>query len=204
MPRRSGQVDVAKAEAMLVAATQVISERGFGAPVEAIAKRAGVSKQTLYNHFGGKAGLLRALISRRVEDLTAPLTETGGATTETILGAFGLDRMQAMLSPANIAMTRVAIQGASDMPEIAQAMHETGAVPALDRLARFLEAETTAGRLNVDDPAGAAELFAGMIGARQARALMGLPVETDPAALEQLCATIAKRFVAAYAPPTEI
>jgi len=200
MPRRSGQVDVAKAEAMLVAATQVISERGFGAPVEAIARRAGVSKQTLYNHFGGKAGLLRALISRRVEDLTAPLAETGGATTEATLAAFGLDLMQAMLSPANIAMTRVAIQGASDMPEIAQAMHETGAVPALDRLARFLETEATAGRLNVDDPAGAAELFAGMIGARQARALMGLPVETDPAALEQLCATIARRFVAAYAP----
>jgi AcrR family transcriptional regulator len=200
MPRRAGQVDPAKAEAMLVAATEVISERGFGAPVEAIAKRAGVSKQTLYNHFGGKAGLLRALISRRVEDLTAPLAETRGATTEASLAAFGLDLMQAMLSPANIAMTRVAIQGASDMPEIAQAMHETGAVPALDRLARFLEAETKAGRLDVDDPAGAAELFAGMISARQVRTLMGLPADSDPATLERLCATIAHRFVAAYAP----
>jgi TetR/AcrR family transcriptional repressor of mexJK operon len=199
MPRRSGQVDVAKAEAMLVAATEVISERGFGAPVEAIAKRAGVSKQTLYNHFGGKAGLLRALIRQRVDDLTAPLAE-GGDGTESILAAFALDLMQAMLSPANIAMTRVAIQGASDMPEIAQAMHETGAIPALDRLARFLAAETTAGRLDVDDPAGAAELFAGMVGARQVRALMGLPADSDAATLERLCATIARRFVVAYAP----
>jgi len=199
MPRRSGQVDVAKAEAMLVAAAEVISERGFGAPVEAIAKRAGVSKQTLYNHFGGKAGLLRALIRQRVDDLTAPLAE-GGAGTEAILAAFAFDLMQAMLSPANVALTRVAIQGAVDMPEIAQAMHETGALAALARLADFLRAETAAGRLDVDDPDGAAELFVGMIGTRQVRALMGLPLDTDTATLERLCATIARRFVAAYAP----
>jgi TetR/AcrR family transcriptional repressor of mexJK operon len=199
MPRLVGQVDKAKAEAMLVAAGEVIAERGFGAPVEAIAKRAGVSKQTLYNHYGGKAGLLRALIRRRVDELTAPLAD-GHAGPEGVLAAFALELMEATLSPVNIALTRVAIQGASDMPDIAQAMDEAGGRVAWARLARFLESETAAGRLEVDDVEEAAEFFSGMVGARQVRALLGLPVDTDRAAIEHLSASIARRFVAAYAP----
>jgi TetR/AcrR family transcriptional repressor of mexJK operon len=201
MPRLAGQVDQAKAEALLTAAGQVISERGFGAPVEVIAKRAGVSKQTLYNHFGGKAGLLRALIRRRVDDLTAPLAGgRAGRDPEATLAAYALELMEAALAPTNIALTRVAIQGAADMPDIAQAMDEAGGAVARERLAGFLRAETTAGRLAVDDPQEAAELFSGMVGARQMRALLGLPVETDHDTLARLGANIARRFVAAYAP----
>ena len=119
MPRLAGQIDRAKAEALLVAAGQVISERGFGAPVEAIARRAGVSKQTLYNHFGGKAGLIRALIRRRVDELTAPLADDqAGPRPQAALTAFALDLMETLLSPGNIALTRVAIQGAADMPSL--------------------------------------------------------------------------------------
>ena len=78
MPRAAGQIDRAKSEAMLDAAVQVIAEQGVSAPVATIAKRAGVSKQTLYNHFGGKAGLIRVLILRRVDEFTAPLADPGG------------------------------------------------------------------------------------------------------------------------------
>jgi AcrR family transcriptional regulator len=201
MPRLAGQVDRAKAEALLVAAGEVMSERGFGAPVEAIARRAGVSKQTLYNHFGGKAGLLRALIRRRVEEMTALLDgNTSNQRPESTLAAYAVEVMEAVLSPGNIALTRVAIQGAADMPDIAQAMNEAGGAVTRARLARFLEAETRAGRLSVDDPEEAAELFYGMVGARQMRALLGLPVETDHETLAELSAKIARRFVAAYAP----
>ncbi|MDR3510064.1 MAG: TetR/AcrR family transcriptional regulator [Caulobacteraceae bacterium] len=201
MPRLAGQVDRAKAEAMLVAASEVISERGFGAPVEAIAKRAGVSKQTLYNHYGGKAGLIRALIRRRVEQMTAPLAdERAEPQPEAALTAFAIGLMETVLSPTNIALTRVAIQGAADMPDIAQAMHEAGAVATRQRLAAFLEAETAAGRLCVDDAAEAAEFFSGMVGARQLRGLLGLEIEADRATVERLSASIARRFVRAYGP----
>src|ERR1700760_4192514 len=98
MPRLAGQVDRAKAEAMLVAAGEVISERGFGAPVEAIAKRAGVSKQTLYNHYGGKAGLIRALIGRWVDEVTGPLGDEH-AEPEATLAELALAIMTASLAP---------------------------------------------------------------------------------------------------------
>ena len=62
------------------------------------------------------------------------------------------------------------------------------------------EAETAAGRLEVDDAWEAAELFSAMVGSRQMLALLGLPVETDRPTMERLSANIAQRFVAAYAP----
>ncbi len=101
MPRLAGQVDRAKAEALLTAAGEVMAERGFGAPVEAIARRAGVSKQTLYNHFGGKAGLLRALIGRRVDEVTARLVDGhSDADPEATLTAYAVEVMEATLAPA--------------------------------------------------------------------------------------------------------
>ena len=47
MPRLAGQIDVAKNEAILDAAVEVLAERGLSAPIEAIARRASVSKQTI-------------------------------------------------------------------------------------------------------------------------------------------------------------
>ena len=199
MPRLAGQVDRSKSEAMLEAASQVIAERGITAPVEAIAKRAGVSKQTLYNRYGGKAGLIQALIRRRIDTLTAPLADgVDGAGPEAVLAAFARDVMTAMLAPASLAMTRVAIQGAVDMPDIAEAMFAGGPRISRARLADYLRAETVAGRLDVGNPAEAADLFSGMVGAWQMPALLGAPIAADEATLERLSREIARRFVRAY------
>lgn len=184
---------------MLDAASQVIAERGITAPVEAIARRAGVSKQTLYNRYGGKAGLIQALIRRRIDTLTAPLAGgADGAGPEAVLAAFAFDLMTAMLAPASLAMTRVAIQGAVDMPGIAEAVLGGGARVSRARLADYLRAESAAGRLDVDNPAEAADLFSGMVGARQMGALMGAPAPSDAVTLERLSREIARRFVRAY------
>jgi AcrR family transcriptional regulator len=202
MPRAVGQIDRLKSEAMLEAAAQVIAERGMTAPVEAIARRAGVSKQTLYNHFGGKAGLMRVLVQRRVAIFAEPLVDpSGDAPPEVALAAFARGLMPALLSEHYLTLLRVAVQGAADMPELARTMFEAGGEVTRGRLTAYLRAQTHAGRLAVDDADEAAELFIGMIGARQMRGLIGLPTAgNDPAASDKLCATIARRFVRAYAP----
>src|SRR5690242_16434925 len=74
MSRSLGQIDVAKFEAILEAAAEVMAERGVQAPVDEIARRAGVSKQTIYNQFGSKAEVIRVLAARRVDEITAALT----------------------------------------------------------------------------------------------------------------------------------
>jgi TetR/AcrR family transcriptional regulator, mexJK operon transcriptional repressor len=53
----------AKRQAIIDAAQRVFLAQGYaGASVDAIAAAAGVSKQTIYNHFGDKEALLRAVV----------------------------------------------------------------------------------------------------------------------------------------------
>ena len=51
MPRIAGQVDEAKTEAILEAASALLAEKGMATSMDAIARRAGVSKQTLCDRF---------------------------------------------------------------------------------------------------------------------------------------------------------
>ncbi|WP_179282246.1 TetR/AcrR family transcriptional regulator [Streptosporangium subroseum] len=54
---------------LVVAATQVLAERGLDAPLEHIARRAGVSIGTLYNHFPTREALLGAVLPQRLAAL---------------------------------------------------------------------------------------------------------------------------------------
>src|SRR5687767_5480509 len=99
MARVTGQIDVVKSEAILDAALDVLVERGVSAPMEEIARRAGVSKQTIYNHYGSKADLVRALASRRVHEMVAPLeTDEGMADPEQALAEFARVLMGKLLN----------------------------------------------------------------------------------------------------------
>lgn len=73
MPRARGQIDTRKSEAILAAAAALLTERGLSVPLEEVARRAKVSKQTVYNHFGSKTDLVRKLVERRRQMLVAPL-----------------------------------------------------------------------------------------------------------------------------------
>lgn len=51
-------------ERILRAAREVYAELGPDAPVEAVARRAGVGERTLYRRFPAKADLVRAALTR--------------------------------------------------------------------------------------------------------------------------------------------
>jgi len=202
MPRAVGQIDRAKSESILNAAGIILAEQGFSAPMSAIARAAGVSKQTIYNHFGTKTDLVRALVARRVGIVTATLDAPGALDhpLET-LEAFARVLLEIVSAPGSFGLMRLVIQSSGEMPDLARDVYETGPRATRARLARFLAAETKAGRLACDDPAEAAELFSGMaMGHKQLAALIGLPSEMDPARLDSLAHTVATRFVRAYAP----
>ncbi|OHV27676.1 TetR family transcriptional regulator [Parafrankia soli] len=57
-------------ERLLAAAGATFAESGVNAPLDAIARRAGVSIGTLYNHFPTRAALLDAIYPERVAALT--------------------------------------------------------------------------------------------------------------------------------------
>lgn len=76
-------------ERLLEAATALFAERGFtGTPVQAVVKRAGVTKPVLYYYFESKAGIFRAVLdhaARLQEDLLARIVEAPGSALDRFL-----------------------------------------------------------------------------------------------------------------------
>lgn len=202
MPRVPGQIDVAKTEAILDAAVEVIGERGLSAPMEAIAKRAGVSKQTVYNHYGSKAELMRALMNRRVEAITASLREPGAIENPTeALEAYARSVLETVITSKSYSMMRVIMLGSGELPDVAKEVFEAGPLSARRQLAAFLKTETELGRMKVEDFDQAAEFFSGMVmGHSQLRSLLRLPSDKTPDEYGRLAREAAVRFMKAYAP----
>ncbi len=200
MPRVAGQIDVAKTEAILDAAREVFGERGLAASMEGIARRAAVSKQTIYNHFGSKAELIHAIVERRVEEITAPLLVPEAMEhPEEALTAFARTMLALVMQPRGTSMLRMAVESAVDQADVARAFYEAGPATSRRRLADFLRMETAAGRLAVDDPALGAEFFAGMvIGSHQLAHLLGQGRCLDDAEIDRVAGEAAHRFMRAY------
>ena len=197
MARVRGQVDESKTEAILDAASVLFSEQGGGVSMEAIAKRAGVSRQTLYNRFPSKLEIGRALASRRSDAISAPLRDGGDPETVlTTLAAVLLDKI--IGDDGKASMRGVALMS-PHAPDVALAIYEAGPRESLRRLSAWLADQDRMGALSVPDPDLAAEMFAGMVlGHGHLRGVLGVPhppIDRDARAGET-----ARRFLRAFAP----
>src|SRR3546814_1367533 len=71
--------DAGKHAAILLHARHLFAEHGFsGANMDVLAEAAGVSKPTIYLHFGSKASLFEAALHGLVDRLPAPAALVGG------------------------------------------------------------------------------------------------------------------------------
>lgn len=95
-------------ERLLVAATGICAEQGWSAlTILALADRAGVSRQTVYNTFGDRAGLAGALVDRELERLLAVVDaglsggeDLAGDVTRTVAAVLALGRSAPLLVAA--------------------------------------------------------------------------------------------------------
>ena len=197
MPRVTGQIDEKKSEAILDAAMALFAEKGGAASMEQIARRAGVSKQTLYNRYASKVEIGRAMAERRSDAITAPL-RTGGEPVE-VLTALA----QAMLDKLCTVEGRSAMRGVAlispQAPDLAQAVYHAGPGESLRRLALWLVEQDAKGALRVPDPTAAAEMFTGMtMGHGYLRGILG--VEEPDVDQSRRARETAERFIRAFAP----
>lgn len=196
MPRAAGQIDEAKTEAILDAASRLIHERGAAVSMEAIAREAGVSKQTVYNRFPSKLEIARALAARRSEAVTQPLRS--GGDPEAVLTAFSLGLLEKVRHDQSGASLRNVALMSPEVPELAEAVYDAGPAEGLRRLADWLAIQTREGRLAIPDPLAAAEMFAGMtLGHAHLRAVLGVPQPPIDAA--ERARETAQRFLRAFA-----
>lgn len=202
MPRARGQIDARKSEAIVTAAFAVLAERGLAAPLEEVARRANVSKQTVYNHFGSKSQLIRTLIERRRVELTAPLVRPGALDDPAgALRDYALAMIHSVLTEPYGEVMRMAVTGTLDVPELAEIVYQTGIQGARRSLADFLDQLVQRNMLKVENSMLAAEMFAGIaLGGLQLRALMGRAVDRDLAAEAARADYTARLFLKAFAP----
>ena len=197
MPRALGQIDARKHQAILDAASEVLAERGFNAPIEEVARRAGVSKQTIYNHYRSKTELVRVLVERRRSLVTATLDEAPPEQPiEVTLARYATTILEAMMSPNSLQLMRMAITSAVEMPELARAIYDAGIGAASRHLADYLSHRP---ELDIANPKRAADVFVGMATGRlQTRLLMGVESGFEPGQVPARAAEAADRFVRAY------
>jgi TetR/AcrR family transcriptional repressor of mexJK operon len=202
MPRLQGQVDESKTDAILEAAGAVFAAKGLSASIDEVARRAAVSKQTIYNRYGSKTELVRAMVTRRVADISSPLQEAGTrSSVEDTLAAYAETLMVSTLLSRALTILQITVQAAAHMPDMARAFYDAG--PRANRLAlaAYLERETGRGRLAVENAYEAAEFFSGMVvTTRQMAALLAVDLKLDEPQIRHVAQEAAARFVRAYAP----
>ena len=194
-----------KHHAIQQAGTDIFLLQGYtSATMDMIAAEAGVSKQTVYNHFENKERLFKAIIEELTTNLMAPLLVRDAAQCdpEEVLSGLARDFLALMLRPSSLALYRLIVSESARFPELGEEIYATGAGRMLGMLSDYLSRETRSGRLSVAQPALAAEQFIGMLtGRMQLRALLGVAPAPDEAELKCREEYAVSCFLALYAPP---
>jgi AcrR family transcriptional regulator len=161
-----------KRQDVLAGALTVFARDGYArASIDVIAAAAEVSTRTLYNHFGDKAGLFRAVIQEsatkvaaaQLAIIEAQLTEI--TDLEADLVAFGIAWRTPMPDYAeHSALVRQLNAEAGHIPQEAiDAWQEAGPIAVRRALADRLAAFAEDGLLRIDDPMRAALHFSLLI-----------------------------------------
>lgn len=196
--------DLAKRASILDAAKQMFTQHGFdGVSMDQIAAAAGVSKLTVYSHFGDKETLFVAAVKSHCErSLPSSLFDSAPDTPlrerlMTIAHAF-----YAMISaPEAVAGHRMLCTPQLAASGLAKLFWEAGPMRVQGDFAELLKRRIAAGELAIPDvPRAAAQFFTLLKGEPHACMVFGCG-ELDPAGVEAHLAASVDLFLRAYAQP---
>lgn len=167
-----------KRDAILDAAWQVFLRHGYGAAtMDEVAAKAGVSKRTVYDHFGSKVRLFGALVRRRRDEMLQGVAaeELDERDPQAALTRFAARHLGLAMSPTVIELYRVVLAEVPRLPRPARIMYEAGLDRVVERLAAYLARLMKRGTLRGGDPKHCAESFIGLLaGYPSTQALMGI------------------------------
>ncbi len=150
---------------ILAGATEVFRLEGFdAASMDRIAEVSGVSKRTIYNHFGSKDALFEAVVEALVVVLVSRKQIQWDPSKDLVvqLQAFARAKTSIVDNEQWLALIKVVLGIAIQQPERARTIM-LKAVDGEAALVRWLALADKAGALRVPDPATSSKIFWGMV-----------------------------------------
>jgi len=195
--------DPGKRAAILEAAKALFVANGYETTsMEAVAEAAGVSKLTLYSHFGDKLGLFREAV-RAVAEGYLPqeiFVARGRASLRRHLERVARAYIALVTSPESMAANRMLAADARVAGEIGPILFEAGPARVRRECAAMLAEFDRGGELAIPDPdRDAQHLLVMLKGEFVDRAVWGCPRDRDEAARDRHIASVLDVFLAAYA-----
>ncbi|MBS3895895.1 TetR/AcrR family transcriptional regulator [Silanimonas sp.] len=201
--------DPEKRAALVEAAGTLFCQHGFEAvSLEAIAQAAGVSKLTIYSHFGDKEGLFTAAVAARCQQqLPQGLFErSDGLPLRDALRAIGQAFTALVFSEDALQLNRTMAAQAQGDGRLAALYFAAGPKRLLEEMEGFLRGQQASGQLALGDPReAAAHFFVLLKGLEHLRCLIGLCPPPSPAQLAahvERCVTLFLRAHGAPCPPS--
>jgi AcrR family transcriptional regulator len=177
-PARANKRGELRREALLVAAQEVILEKGYaGASIEDVMSRVGGSKASLYRYFGSKEGLFEGVVmdacAQFLSSVAIPTAVEG--SLETTLKSFGLRFFKLYTEPTNVKLIRSLIAEATRFPVLAKLLYDQGPKRVREQLSTFFARCHQQGLMQAPDADFAAVQFITLMkGHCQFRSLFGL------------------------------
>ncbi len=151
---------MARRQAMLDAATALFLEKGFeGTSLSDIVERSKGSRSTLYEQFGNKEGLLRAMIESASDRIWQMIDfdKAEPALSESGLIDMGTRFVRASLACDAIAIFRIVVAEGPRVPGIAQFFYEKGPIVVKARLTEWFAKARETGDFGRDGETGTPE-----------------------------------------------
>jgi AcrR family transcriptional regulator len=156
--------------AILDAARGLFLDSGYdGVNLDQVGRAAGVSRQTVYNQFGSKDAVFRAVVDRHWEAIRTEVAAVSAPSldsvtdAEDVLRQFARSVLRFVNETDQIAFTRLVIAESRHLPWIAEAFYQAGKAPLVAAFAAVLAQLTERGLLACDRPEFAARQFMGLI-----------------------------------------
>ncbi|NRR32986.1 TetR/AcrR family transcriptional regulator [Oxalobacteraceae bacterium] len=137
-PRAADQE--ARLQNLLTTAGGLFLQKGYSkVSLEMIARAAHVAVRTIYVKFGGKTGLLNAVIAagraRHFADMSS--METDDRPIKEVLGDFSLRFLRLVMMPSFVSLHRMVIAEANSNPELATTFNQAGPKQTRELLGRY-------------------------------------------------------------------
>jgi len=196
--------DGVKRADILRAATTLFLKDGYElTSVEAVAKKADVSKLTIYSHFADKAELFRNVIRLRCDKLASPesFQAVMDKPVRAALTEIATTFLTHIFTPDAIHLHRIMQAEATRHPNMTKIFYETGPQRVRAAFGELLKHYTDDNQLVIRDIPKAAEQFFSLLkGEMLSKILLAVAKYPSPSAIKKHIKASVDMFLAAYQP----